>query len=60
LNKKIRNAELVKIPYMLIIGEKEQTNRSVSVRVYKTKEQYEMSLEQFGEQIVKEYVERSL
>jgi threonyl-tRNA synthetase len=60
LNKKIRNAELVKIPYMLIIGEKEQTDRSVSVRVYKTKEQYEMSLEQFGEQIVKEYQDRSL
>jgi threonyl-tRNA synthetase len=60
LNKKIRNAELVKIPYMLIIGEKEQTDRSVSVRVYKSKEQYEMSLEQFGEQIVKEYQERSL
>lgn len=60
LNKKIRNAEVQKIPYMLIIGEKEQTDNSVSVRVYKTKEQYEMSLEQFGEQIVKEYEERSL
>jgi threonyl-tRNA synthetase len=60
LNKKIRNAEILKVPYMLIIGEKEQTDTSVSVRVYKTKEQYEMSLEQFGEQIVKEYEERSL
>ena len=60
LNKKIRNAELVKIPYMLIIGEKEQTDDSVSVRVYKTKEQYEMSLEQFGEKIVTEYKNRSL
>ena len=60
LNKKIRNAELVKIPYMLIIGEKEQTENSVSVRVYKTKEQYEMSLETFGEKIVKEYAERIL
>lgn len=60
LNKKIRTAEMQKIPYMLIIGEKEQTDSSVSVRVYKTKEQYEMSLEQFGEQIVKEYEERSL
>ncbi len=60
LNKKIRTAEMQKIPYMLIIGEKEQTESSVSVRVYKTKEQYEMSLEQFGEQIVKEYEERSL
>jgi threonyl-tRNA synthetase len=60
LNKKIRNAEVLKIPYMLIIGEKEQTDRSVSVRVYKTKEQYEISLEQFSEQIVKEYKERTL
>lgn len=60
LNKKIRNAELIKVPYMLIIWEKEQTDKSVSVRVYKTKEQYEVSLEQFGEQIVKEYKERSL
>ena len=60
LNKKIRTAEMQKIPYMLIIGEKEQTDSSVSVRVYKTKEQYEMNLEKFGEQIVKEYEERSL
>jgi len=60
LNKKIRNAELIKVPYMLIIGEKEQTDQSVSVRVYSTKEQYEVSLEQFAEQIVKEYKERVL
>lgn len=60
LNKKIRNAEILKVPYMLIIGEKEQTDTSVSVRVYKTKEQYTVSLDQFGEQIVKEYQERSL
>jgi threonyl-tRNA synthetase len=60
LNKKIRNAEILKVPYMLIIGEKEQTDGSVSVRVYKTKEQYTLSLEEFTAHIVKEYKERSL
>jgi threonyl-tRNA synthetase len=30
--KKIRDAELLKIPYMLIVGEKEESSDSVSVR----------------------------
>jgi len=30
--KKIRDAELMKIPYMLIVGEKEEADGSVSVR----------------------------
>ncbi|MDZ4205590.1 MAG: threonine--tRNA ligase [Bacteroidales bacterium] len=30
--KKIRDAELQKIPYMIIVGEKEETSQSVSVR----------------------------
>lgn len=32
IGKKIRDAEVKKIPYMLIVGEKEQENGSVSVR----------------------------
>jgi threonyl-tRNA synthetase len=32
LNKKIRQAELKKIPYMLIIGEKEVSCNSVTIR----------------------------
>jgi len=32
LNKKIRNAELNKIPYMIIIGQSEEESRTVSVR----------------------------
>lgn len=60
LNKKIRNAETLKIPYILVIGEKEMNARSVNVRVYKTKEQREISLQEFGAMIVKEYRERTL
>ena len=58
--KKIRNAELMKIPYVLIVGEKELSDSSVSVRVYKTKEQYVESLESFVEKRLEEYKERSL
>ena len=32
MNAKIRNAQNQKIPYMLILGEKEQTGKSVSIR----------------------------
>jgi threonyl-tRNA synthetase len=32
IGKKIRDTELMKVPYMLIIGEKEQTENAVSVR----------------------------
>ena len=32
LNKKIRDAELEKVPYILVVGEKEAEGRRVSVR----------------------------
>ena len=54
LNKKIRNAELMKVPYILIIWEKEVNSNGVSVRVFKTKEQYEESAAEF----IKKSVER--
>lgn len=60
LNKKIRNAELMKIPYILIIGEKEQTENSVSVREYRSKKQYESPVYDFIEQVVDENKNRRL
>lgn len=36
IGAKIRNAETKKIPYMLIVGEKEKENHTVSVRKHKT------------------------
>jgi threonyl-tRNA synthetase len=35
LAKKIRQAEMNKIPFMLIVGEKEYLNQSVSVRKHR-------------------------
>ena len=46
-NKKIRNAELLKIPYILIVGEKEVGANTVSVREFVSKEQYTLSLNEF-------------
>ena len=46
LGKKIRNAEHMRIPYMVVIGEKETSERNVAVRDYATKEQKAMSVEE--------------
>lgn len=59
-SKKIRNAELEKVPYILIIWEKEQSWDTVSVREFKTKKQYEISTQEFTNKISEEYKNRSL
>ena len=59
-SKKIRNAELDKVPYIVIIGEEEVNAKTVSIRVYKTKEQATLPAEQFIADRVQEYAQRSL
>ncbi|USN56037.1 MAG: hypothetical protein H6765_01335 [Candidatus Peribacteria bacterium] len=60
LNKKIRNAETQKVPYMLIVGEKEAHDNSVSVREYKTKEQYVLPAGEFSHKVLTQYQTRAL
>lgn len=60
LGKKIRGAELFKIPYMLIVGEKEVENNQVSVRSRKTKEQKVMGAEEFMLELFEEIKDRKL
>lgn len=47
LGKKIRNAEMQKIPYMLVVGEKEAESKNLAVRDYATKKQEEMPVADF-------------
>jgi threonyl-tRNA synthetase len=47
IGRKIRDTELKKIPYMLIIGEKEAENKEVSVRKQGDGDQGSMSLPAF-------------
>lgn len=60
LGKKIRNAEASKVPYMLILGEKEVEAKQVSVRQRGQKDLGSMSLGDFAERIIKEDREKSI
>jgi threonyl-tRNA synthetase len=51
---KIREAQLEKIPYMLVIGDKEMENKAVAVRSRKEGDLGSMSVEQFVAKIVEE------
>ena len=59
-SKKIRNAEMMKVPYILIVGEKEEAASSVSVREFRSKKQYEKSVLEFISQVTSEKKERRL
>jgi len=54
VGKKIRNAELQKIPYMLIIGEKEEKKKSVAVRDREDGDLGQMELKTFIKKVEKE------
>ena len=56
---KIRKAELMKIPYMLIVGEKEQQNGTVSVRSKKEGDLGAMDLSVFLDKILTEIKEKT-
>ncbi|MBM3401090.1 MAG: threonine--tRNA ligase [Bacteroidetes bacterium] len=54
IGRKIRDAELKKIPYMLIIGEKEMHEGTLSVRRHGQGDIGSMKIEEFSNQLVKE------
>nr|WP_294942008.1 threonine--tRNA ligase [uncultured Mucilaginibacter sp.] len=54
IGRKIRDAEVKKIPYMLIVGEKEAAEGQVSVRKHGQGDLGSMSIEEFKQQIIKE------
>jgi len=60
LGKKIRNAEKQKIPWMLVVGEKEAADKTVAARNYHSKKQVVLPLAAFVKMVVKEVKERSL
>ena len=59
-SKKIRNAEMMKIPYILIVGEKEESANEVSVREFRSKKQYVLGVEELMKQVEQERTMRSL
>jgi threonyl-tRNA synthetase len=55
IGKKIRDAELKKIPFMLIVGEKEQAENKVSVRKHGSGDIGSFTLDEFS-QLIKDEI----
>jgi threonyl-tRNA synthetase len=51
ISRKIREAELRKIPYMLVVGEREQNERTVSVRAHRSGDEGSASVQQFTDRL---------
>ncbi|MEM1613356.1 MAG: threonine--tRNA ligase [Thermoplasmatales archaeon] len=60
LNKKIRNAHSLKIPYILILGDKESSQGKVSVRDRRDRQKNMLDLSFFLSQVKKEIEEKDI
>lgn len=58
LGKRIRNAEKQKIPYILVVGEKEMESETVTIRKRNNPEQVTLKTQDFLEKIKKEIKEK--
>ena len=58
LGKRIRESEKQKIPYMIVVGEKEEKENTIAIRKRGTKDQETMKVEEFTEKIRKEIDEK--
>ena len=47
LNKRVRNAEKQRVPYVVIVGDEEVEHKTVAIRNRRKKEQYNLSFEEF-------------
>lgn len=58
INKKIRQSNIMKNPYTIIIGDNERDNNLISYRKYGNEETYSMSVEEFVKFIKEEIKKR--
>lgn len=59
VDKKVRNAELEKVPYIIVIGDKEEKNNSIAVRPRGQKPKFGIKVGDFIKQI-KEEIEKKI
>ena len=57
LNKRIRIAEKQRVPYVVIVGEEEVKNSSVAIRNRRTREQYNLTQDEFMVELTKQLTE---
>jgi threonyl-tRNA synthetase len=60
INRKIRDAEMQKIPYIIVIGSQEQQEGNISYRIHKKGDQGKMALPEFITKIKIKIEEKSL
>ncbi len=60
LGKRIREAEMMKIPYVLVVGEKEEKNETVNVRHYKDGQSGELSTNDLVKKLLEEIREKKI
>ena len=58
IGKKIREAEVLKVPYMLVVGDQEQETGQVAVRRHREGDTGAMSVGDFAEQVLHEIADR--
>jgi len=60
LNKRIRNAEKQRVPYVVIIGDEEVANKTVAIRDRRNKEQYNLTQDEFMVKLTKQLQEGTI
>lgn len=59
LEYKIRDAQMQKVPYMIVVGKKEKESNTITVRQRNGKQEHNVKIDEFIKQIEKEIKERS-
>ena len=57
LNKRIRTAEKQRVPYVVIVGDEEVANQSVAIRNRRSREQYNLTQDEFMVELTKQLQE---
>jgi threonyl-tRNA synthetase len=60
LGKRIRDGEMMKVPYLLVLGDREIAEKTVTVRNTKTKKQVGVGVGEFATSIEKDIESRAL
>lgn len=60
LGYRMRESQTKKIPYTLVLGDKERDNHTVNYRMYGSQDQISLSLEEFKEKLLKEIQEKKV
>ncbi|MCB4759363.1 MAG: threonine--tRNA ligase [Sulfurovum sp.] len=60
LNKRIRTAEKQRVPYVVIIGDEEVDNNTVAIRNRRTREQYNLTQDEFMVELTKQLTEGTI